>query len=43
VQVAVPVLDPADKKKAIGVLVVGLNLTQMATAKPPAPSPAPGK
>jgi hypothetical protein len=34
VQIAVPVLDPADAKKAIGVLVVGLNLTRMTAAKP---------
>jgi hypothetical protein len=38
VQVSVPVLDPKDPKKAIGVLVVGLNLTQMASAKPPTPA-----
>lgn len=38
IQVAVPVLDPKDQKKAIGVLVVGLNLTQMANPKPPAPA-----
>lgn len=38
IQVSVPVLDPADPKKAIGVLVVGLNLTQMASPKPPAPA-----
>ncbi|MBL8755785.1 MAG: PDC sensor domain-containing protein [Planctomycetes bacterium] len=34
VQVSVPVFDPADAKKAIGVLVVGLNLTQMAKPAP---------
>jgi hypothetical protein len=38
VQISVPVLDPADAKKAVGALVVGLNLTQMAAAKPPAPA-----
>ena len=38
IQVSVPVLDSADPKKAIGVLVVGLNLTQMASPKPPAPA-----
>ncbi|MGE3170984.1 MAG: hypothetical protein AB7O97_00050 [Planctomycetota bacterium] len=38
VQIAVPVLDPADPKKAIGVLVIGLNLTELAR-----PVPAPGK
>ncbi len=31
IQVSVPVLDPQDAKKAIGVLVVGLNLTRIAT------------
>ncbi|MBK8097243.1 MAG: hypothetical protein IPK26_09050 [Planctomycetes bacterium] len=36
VQIAVPVLDPKDAKKAIGVLVVGINLTEL--AKPPAPA-----
>jgi hypothetical protein len=43
VQVSVPVLDPKNPKQAIGVLVVGLNLTQIASPKPPAPTPAPGK
>lgn len=38
VQISVPVMDPKDPKKAIGVLVVGLNLTQMANPKPPAPA-----
>lgn len=38
IQIAVPVLDAQDPKKAIGVLVVGLNLTQIATPKPPAPA-----
>jgi hypothetical protein len=37
VQVAVPVLDPADPKKAIGVLVIGLDLTRI-TATPPGPA-----
>lgn len=36
IQLAVPVLDPKDAKKAIGVLVVGINLTEL--AKPPAPA-----
>lgn len=40
VQVSVPVLDPKDAKKAIGVLVVGLNLTELGKPKPPAPAPA---
>ena len=38
VQLAVPVLDPKDPKQAVGVLVVGLNVTQMASPKPPAPA-----
>lgn len=38
VQIAVPVLDPKDAKKAIGVLVVGLNLTEIGKPKPPAPA-----
>lgn len=38
VQIAVPVLDPKNQKQAIGVLVVGLNLTVMANPKPPAPA-----
>jgi len=38
VQISVPVMDPKDPKKAIGVLVVGLNLTQMASPKPPTPA-----
>ncbi|MCA8964019.1 MAG: hypothetical protein H6838_08420 [Planctomycetes bacterium] len=40
VQISVPVFDTADKEKKtpIGVLVVGLNLTQLAQ-----PKPAPGK
>lgn len=36
IQLAVPVLDPKDAKKAVGVLVVGINLTEL--AKPPAPA-----
>ena len=42
VQISVPVFDTADKEKKapIGVLVVGLNLTQLAQPKP---APAPGK
>ncbi|MBP8301693.1 MAG: hypothetical protein KA020_15090 [Planctomycetes bacterium] len=43
VQVSVPVLDPKNPKQAIGVLVVGINLTQVASPKPPAPAPAPAK
>lgn len=43
VQVSVPVLDPKNPKQAIGVLVVGINLTQVANPKPPAPAPAPAK
>lgn len=38
VQVAVPVLDPKDAKKPIGVLVVGINITQL--VKAPAAAPA---
>ena len=38
IQIAVPVLDPKDPKKAIGVLVVGLSLDQIANPKPPAPA-----
>ena len=38
VQLAVPVIDPKDPKQAVGVLVVGLNVTQMASPKPPAPA-----
>lgn len=33
-QIAVPVLDPKNDKQAIGVLVVGLNLSQLGTGKP---------
>lgn len=33
-QIAVPVLDPKNGKQAIGVLVVGLNLSQLTTGKP---------
>lgn len=38
VQIAVPVLDPKDAKKPIGVLVVGINITQL--VKAPASAPA---
>ena len=34
VQIAVPVIDPKNDKQAIGVLVVGLNLSQMAASQP---------
>lgn len=38
IQIAVPVIDPKDPKHAIGVLVVGLNLTAIVAPKPPAPT-----
>lgn len=34
IQIAVPVLDPKDEKHAIGVLVIGLDGTALANAKP---------